>query len=150
LKHLLIFFILLLNLNACTSNYSSEEKVDLEQLKAEIRQTEQAFNDMAAREGVPAAFLAFAAEDAVLNRNDQMIRGKKAIRTYFEAQSLKDVSLTWTPDFVEVAAAGDMAYTYGKYQFSAKDNKGQDIQAKGIFHTVWKKQADGSWKYVYD
>lgn len=140
----------LLLLAACWQCTTQNSPPDLEQVKTEIRQAEKAFNDMAASEGVPAAFLAFAAEDAVLNRNNQIIKGKEAMRAYFDASPLKNVSLTWAPDFVDVAASGDMAYTYGKFQFSAVDSTGQELQSAGIFHTVWKKQADGSWKFVYD
>ncbi|MCB9249994.1 MAG: hypothetical protein H6613_16335 [Ignavibacteriales bacterium] len=34
---------------------------------------------------------------------------------------------------------GDLAYTYGHYTFSATNPTGENISAKGIFHTVWKK-----------
>lgn len=143
--------LLLISMLACTSSDQQKETtIDPEQVKAEVRQAEKDFNDLAAREGVPAAFLAFAAEDAVLNRNNQIFKGKEAMKTYFEAGTLQNVSLIWAPDFVDVSASGDMAYTYGKYQFSAVDSTGQEIKSEGIFHTVWKKQTDGSWKFVYD
>lgn len=142
--------LLLISMLACTSTDQQKETIDLEQIKADVRQAEKDFNDLAARKGVPAAFLAFAAEDAVLNRNNQIFKGKEAIKTYFDAGTLQNVSLIWAPDFVEVSASGDMAYTYGKYQFSAVGSTGQEIKSEGIFHTVWKKQIDGSWKFVYD
>jgi len=31
-----------------------------------------------------------------------------------------------------------------------KDEQGKIAEYKGVFHTVWKKQADKSWKYVWD
>ena len=123
---------------------------NLEQFKQEILETEKSFAEMASQDGVEYAFLHFAAEDAVLNRADEIIQGKKAIKEYFEEQTLQDVKLDWSPDFVDVAASGDLAYTYGKYTFSAIDEAGNKITAKGVFHTVWKRQSDGSWKYVYD
>jgi len=43
-----------------------------------------------------------------------------------------------------------MGYTYGKYIWSSTDPAGKPITFNGIFHTVWKKQPDGSWKYVWD
>ena len=64
--------------------------------------------------------------------------------------TLRDVRLEWEPGFVDASAAGDMGYTYRPYQFSAVDTGGQEIRATGVFHTVWKKQADGEWKFVYD
>jgi ketosteroid isomerase-like protein len=43
-----------------------------------------------------------------------------------------------------------MAYTYGKYTWRSKDTANQNASFSGIFHTVWKRQADGTWKYVWD
>lgn len=52
--------------------------------------------------------------------------------------------------FCRYCKSGDLAYTYGKYNFSALSTNGEKISSTGIFHTVWKKQDDGSWKYVWD
>lgn len=121
-----------------------------EQLKKELIQVEHDFAAMAKEKGMADAFLAFAAEDAVLNRNDKLIKGKDAIKAYFEQQTLVNVQLTWEPDFVDVAASGDLGYTYGKYTFSATNSNGEPVHAIGLFHTVWKRQNDGSWKFVWD
>jgi ketosteroid isomerase-like protein len=84
-------------------------------------------------------------------RNNNLIRGKMAIDLYFKNQTLDtSVYLTWKPDFVDVAASGDMRYTYGQYVFSCVDSAGKIIEDKGIFHTVWKRQADNTWKFVWD
>ena len=119
-------------------------------LVKEIEAAEAAFNDLAAEKGVKEAFLTYVAEDGVINRNGRIIKGKTDIEAYFDASTLLDVSLQWKPEFVDVSASGDMAYTYGPYTFSAKDTTGQAIESQGLFHTVWKRQADGSWKFVYD
>lgn len=140
-------FLFSLSLFGCSSG---PEHAPAEKARQEILQAEKDFAALAQREGVQAAFLAFAAEDAVLNRSDQIIHGRAAIRAYYEKSTLSEVSLNWAPDFVDAAASGDLGYTYGKYQFSAMDTTGQPIKAEGIFHTVWKKQTDGSWKFVYD
>jgi hypothetical protein len=43
-----------------------------------------------------------------------------------------------------------MAYTYGQHTFEATDDSGGIIEDTGIFHTVWKRQPDGQWRYVWD
>lgn len=121
-----------------------------ETAKKEILEAEKTFSEMAAKDGVPAAFLAYAADEAVLNRNDQLIQGKSAIKAFFAKSTLRDVTLAWKPDFVDASSSGDMGYTWGKYQFSAVDTAGNPIKSEGLFHTVWKKQPDGKWKFVYD
>jgi len=116
----------------------------------EIRDAEAGFCQQAKDQGIQEAFLAFAADEAVLNRGGQLIKGKTAIAGFFEAQGTPNYQLTWSPDFVDVAESGDLAYSYGKYLLTATDKDGKEIQSEGIFHTVWKRQSDGNWKYVYD
>jgi len=58
--------------------------------------------------------------------------------------------LLWKPEFVELSKSGDLGYTYVEYVFLKKDSSGNTIESKGIFHTVWKKQSDGKWKFVWD
>lgn len=128
------------------------EKGSIEKWKQEILETEQNFAEMARNEGIRDAFLTYAAEDAVLMRNNTLVIGKKAISVYFENNTSKDkdVSLTWKPDFVDVAASGDLGYTYDHYTYSYIDSSGNKIENKGVFHTVWKKQSDGTWRFVWD
>jgi ketosteroid isomerase-like protein len=61
---------------------------------------------------------------------------------------LQNVELQWTPDFAD--APGDLGYTYGQFVFSEKDSTGKMNVTKKSFHTVWKKQKDGTWKFVWD
>ncbi len=134
---------------AC-NNQTNDQMI--EEFKAEVVKTEQDFAELVKEKGVSAGFLAFADENAVLKRGEKLIKGKAEIQKYFEAQDLKykDVKLEWSPDFVEVAQSGDLAYTYGKATYSVVTTDGQIDSGAGLFHTVWKRQADGTWKYVWD
>jgi len=120
-----------------------------EQYKNEILETERAFSAMAGTDGVPAAFLHYAAGDAVLNRGGLII-GKDSIAGWFDKQVMQDVSLVWDPEFVDVAESGDLGYTYGSFVFTSKDSSGNDVESTGVFHTVWKRQPDGEWRFVWD
>lgn len=139
-------FIALLTFIYCSNPKPMDRSVWIE----EIHQAERAFNEMAAEQGVQAAFLAFAADSAAINRNNRIFKGKAAIREYFEQQTLQNVRLSWEPEFIDVSEDGTMGYTYGPYTFSARDTSGRVLESTGIFHTVWKRQSNGSWKYVYD
>jgi ketosteroid isomerase-like protein len=122
------------------------------QWKEEIIQAEKDFAKMAEEEGIPKAFLHFAADEAVLLRNNKLVKGKIAIEARYEGNLEKDdqVSLVWAPDFVDVALSGDLGYTYGPYTYTSLDSLGQKTESEGVFHSVWKRQKDGSWKYVWD
>ncbi len=128
------------------------EKDSIETWKKEIVETEHSFALMAAEEGISKAFMAYAAEDAVLMRNNKLVIGKENLSELFESQVSKprDEKLSWKPDFVDVSSSGDLGYTYGKFTYSFTDSTGTTIENEGVFHTVWKRQADGSWRFVWD
>ena len=133
-------------------NQKSDIPSSRESWKQEIRDTELAFSALSEEKGVRTAFLTYAAEDAVLMRNNRLVIGKQAIQDRFDARNQEDnqATLTWSPDFVDVSEAGDLGYTYGPYLYSYVDSLGQKQESRGVFHTVWKRQHDGSWKFVWD
>ena len=123
---------------------------DKEDIKNEIMQVEADFNKMAAEQGVEKAFLYFAAPEAVLMRNDKILKGEDEFKSYFTNPVWQNSKLEWKPDFIDVAESADLAYTYGSYTLTFTDSDGNEQTSKGIFHTVWKKQDDGKWKFVWD
>ncbi len=128
-----------------------QQPYDKETLKNEILQTEKAFAQMTEEKGIAEAFYHYATENAVIKReNDTLIVGKNAIKAYYDKQGNENAVVDWAPDFIDVSEDGTMAYTYGKYLWKFKGEKGDTIEYKGVFHTVWKRQSDNSWKYVWD
>ena len=95
-------------------------------------------------------FLTYAADDAVINRNNKLIKGKQAMAAYFDSIKLRNISLEWYPYFIRIAASGELGYSYGHYTFAATDAEGKPVTDTGIFHTVWKKDDDGQWRFVWD
>jgi ketosteroid isomerase-like protein len=101
--------------------------------------------------GVDYAFHKYAAENAVIKREkDTLVMGKEAIKKYYSNSMYKEAVAQWSPDFIDVSNDGSMAYTYGKYRWTFKDKEGKVTNYEGVFHTVWKRMPDGSWKYVWD
>ena len=141
------FVFLLLILSACSS---LDDKAKINIAKQEIVQTERAFEAMAKERGLSEAFAFFADSAASLNRGSYVIHGKDSIRLFYLAPRYHSVKLEWKPDFVEVSSSADLGYTYGKFLYSTKDSTGKEIRSNGIFHTVWKKQANGEWRFVWD
>jgi ketosteroid isomerase-like protein len=142
---ILISILSVLFLFGC-NKLSEKDYVDL---KAEVMSTESEFEVMVNKEGLEKAFLHFADDSAAINRNKIIYKGKAGIKEYFMGQENKNVVLKWKPDFIYVAEAGDLAYTYGKFTY-AEYSPEDTVKAEGIFHTVWKKQTNGSWRYVWD
>ena len=84
-------------------------------------------------------------------RGDRLIEGKGSIEEYLTSADSDSIEqqLSWSPDFIGVSDSGDLAYTYGRYTYT-RIFKADTTSANGYFHTVWKRQTDGSWKYVWD
>jgi uncharacterized protein (TIGR02246 family) len=143
----LVVAVVLLSLGGCTSaptvNVAAEEKA--------IRAAEADFAQAAGAKSLEKS-LSFYAEDAVmLNPNEAIAVGKTAIRaSWTRMLAMPDVSLTWSVDKVEVAKSGDVAYDYGSYSMSFTGPSGKKINDRGKYATIWKKQADGSWKAALD
>lgn len=147
-----MIFLLLLMLFSCSSPNTSNEKKDRsENARQEIEKAEKDFAQMAADKGIAEAFYFFADSNATIKRqNDTLIHGKEAIKNFYSTPFYQKATVTWSPDFVQASENGDLGYTYGKYIWSSTDSTGNPISFKGVFHTVWKRQDDGSWKYVWD
>jgi len=142
------FIILVLFLSGCTTK--SKPK-NLTYLKLEIVKTEKDFEKLVAEKGQAEGFFQFADSNAVIKReHDTLIIGKTNIKNYYLNSKHQTATVTWSPDAVIVSDAGDMASTYGKYIWTFTDPSGKVLVSKGVFHTVWKKQKDGSWKYIWD
>ena len=129
---------------------SCQQSVDKEEIKKEIYQAEKAFEKMTKEKGIAEAFYFFADENAVIKReHDTLIIGKENIRIYYDVNRNKNATVNWTPDFIDVSDCGTLGYTYGKFAWKIETPDSM-FEYKGIFHTVWKKQKDNNWKYVWD
>jgi ketosteroid isomerase-like protein len=143
-KFLLVIAVFIISCN-------DDKDYDPEAVKKQIADAEKAFERMAAEKGIAEAFWYYADSNAVISRRgDTLIYGKEQIRNFYSTDFYKTASVKWSADFIDVAEDGDMAYTYGKYLWQSKDSTGKVTESKGVFHTVWKKRKDGTWKYVWD
>lgn len=119
--------------------------VDLAAERAALADAERAFSRLSRQQGMRAAFLAFLAADAVIFRP-----GPVAGRPFVEARPSPPIELTWRPLYVEVAAAGDLGFTTGPYEIRDANPADRSPKQRGYYVTVWRKQADGSWKVAAD
>ena len=123
---------------------------DKEALKAELTKTEADFCAMARAQGIPAAFAHFIAPDGVLfDADPQKHRGADAVAQRYGDARPSGV-LNWAPSFVDVAESGDLGYTWGRYEYRGTGPDGQPRVATGYFLTIWKRQPDGTWRFVVD
>jgi ketosteroid isomerase-like protein len=112
-------------------------------LKERVRQREAAFaRTMADRDH--AAFATFLADEAVFFGSKGVMRGKAAVAQGWKGLFEKpEAPFSWKPQEVEVLDSGTLAMTSGP----VFDAAGKRI---GMFNSVWRREADGSWKIVLD
>ncbi|MGQ8337868.1 YybH family protein [Sunxiuqinia sp. A32] len=150
MKKLKIIFLLIAFVSLFTHCSQNTANDMLESYREEVRITELNFSKMANEESIGAAFNFYASDDVVLSRGNQLLKGKESLSKYFENPIWDSIKLEWSPDFIDVSSSGDLAYTYGNYTLAQLDSIGQETKTTGIFHTVWKKQENGEWKFVWD
>jgi ketosteroid isomerase-like protein len=89
--------------------------------------------------GVRDSFLKHAAPDAIVFRPDAV----RAHEVFGKAPPDRGgPPLTWWPLWAGVARSGDLGFTTGPFALDGK--------RLGFYFTVWRRQADGSWRWVFD
>jgi len=123
---------------------------DKARLKAELVKVESDFSAMAQAKGILAAFEHFAAPDAAfIDTDPRKYRGLEAVRQRMGPDQ-PGVKLSWSALFTDVSDDGTLGYNYGRYESRRPGPDGQEIARGGFFLSIWKRQPDGSWKYVMD
>ncbi|MCA1633815.1 MAG: nuclear transport factor 2 family protein [Acidobacteria bacterium] len=108
-------------------------------------ETERAFSRASTEKGMKGAFLSFAADDGLLFRRTA-VNAKELWRQTTPAPT---GLLTWQPAYADISRAGDLGYTTGPWEFRAKPTD-RDAAGHGHFVTVWRRQADGTFKFALD
>lgn len=107
-------------------------------------QAERSFAQTSVAKGMREAFLSFLADDALIFRPGP-VNAKEAWLARKEAPGV----LSWEPVFADVSRAGDLGYTTGPWEFREKSLADKPV-AHGNYVTLWRRQPDGSYKFVLD
>lgn len=105
---------------------------------AQIEAAERAFAADGLALGVRDSFLKHMADDAIVFRPGPV--NAKAL--YEKRPSSKALRLEWWPQKVVIARSGDLGLSIGPAVING--------QRGGYYATIWRKQPDGQWKWIYD
>jgi ketosteroid isomerase-like protein len=105
----------------------------------EIAAAERAFAADGFARGVGPSFVTWAAPDGIIFRPDPI----NARQAYTGRPAPGPGLLKWWPAHAAIARSGDLGFDTGPWVFG-------DDKAHGWFFTVWKKQPDGTWKWMID
>jgi ketosteroid isomerase-like protein len=124
---------------------------DLQSAATEIVKADAAFAQSVADKNRE-KFLSFIAEVTTFSGGTpNELHGRDAVmKGWADFFAPDGPTLTWAPVKGEVIGAGDVGYTTGRSVFRQKGTDGKVTERRGQYVTVWRKQADGSWKAVFD
>lgn len=131
---------------SCKDKTNRGEALNPFEERIKLLDADKAFSKMSEESGMRNAFIEYIDSNGVLLRPGLMpIQGANAI-DYLIQQNDTGFTFKWQPHNAVVSKAGDMGYTFGVY---AIEPTGDSI-TYGTYVTIWKRQEDGSWKFVLD
>jgi ketosteroid isomerase-like protein len=113
------------------------------------RRADSAFAAAGERDGLTAAFSGYVAPTGVLFAGGELVVGPDQVREFYRAQA-PGSTLNWQPVFADGSESGELAVTVGESIFTGRGPTGAVVQRFGKYLTVWKRQPDGSWKFLVD
>jgi len=144
-----------LGLSACQQTKAPDSpKADIGAIKEAITADEKAWSDQFQDKlrTVDTLTSHYASDAFFLAPGVGPTSGIDAIRKAYEA-GLKDpnFNISFAADKVDVAESGDLATSHGRFTETYTDPATKTAKSdSGTFLTVYRKQADGSWKAVED
>ena len=115
----------------------------VDDLHKQVADTERAFaKTMADRNFV--AFTSFLSEEAIFYAGEKPIRGKQAVAADWKRFYEKpEAPFSWEPESVEVLDSGTLALSSGPV-------RSPDGKVFARFNSVWRLEAPGVWRAVFD
>jgi uncharacterized protein (TIGR02246 family) len=126
------------------------EQFDAAAVKAKIEAGNKIFVQAMLKGDAAAAASCYAENAVTLSPNMPMVKGRAAIEKSLTGMMQPSMKMKeFTASTISVEGAGDIAVELGKVLLTYEMN-GKVLADTGKYLTVWKKQADASWKVAYD
>lgn len=135
-------------LSGCTSAVPDRHDTDV----AALKDTEAAWVKDAETRDVDKFVAHYSDDAAVLLPDTPVLIGKAAISAALKPlMADPNFAVTFAATKVDVAKSGDLGYTRGPYSMTVSHpvTKAPTVE-KGKYLTIFRKQADGTWKAVED
>jgi hypothetical protein len=122
----------------------ADANVNPEDARAALLITDQAFFDLAKSGKAGHAWRKFLSEEARIYRQKQNpVIGTTALQNWIDRQ---EAALDGKPIKSDASKAGDLGYCYGSYELKGNDGAVE----KGYYTRVWRRDAKGNWRIVFD
>jgi ketosteroid isomerase-like protein len=142
-------------LAACTASSSGgtpyADTISTAQLRESVMQADRDFNADFAKRRIDGWVGWFDTAGVQVDAAGTLPKGHDEIR----ALMMKNFSdstriLEWRPEIADVSGDGTMAYTIGTWDFHVRGKDSAASAGSGHYLTVWRRQADNSWKVLAD
>jgi hypothetical protein len=124
---------------ACAANAPS-----MDDAPATLAAAETAFAAHSVREDMKAAFLAAFAPDGVFVRGGWVVAAQS-----LPQRPAPPIVLEWRPQYVEVAASGELGLSTGPSKVTSRANP-EAAPSYGQFVSIWRRAPGGPWKVEVD
>ncbi len=122
---------------------------DVSRTRTALQEADRAFNRAAAARRAD-GWMEFMAPDGALIRPTGTLTGPAVREAVIRMFADTSFTLTWEPLQADVGTSGDLGYTVGHWMAHFRNDKGAPMTGTGRYLTIWKQQADRSWKVVQD
>ena len=153
---LTLLFFIVFSMGRVSAQHQSKDDSKMstrfQKVKEELMRVDRAFSKLSLEKGSVEAFYYYMAGDGiVLPKKGHPVNKNKYREIISQKKAEKGgTTLTWEPVLADVSESADIGYTHGKYEFIITDSTGVKNRTYGYYVTIWKRQADGSWKFVFD
>lgn len=111
-----------------------------------LKEADRAFARLAHEKGPGPAFQAYAAPSVTLFNS----AGPKVTPEQLGKRFPPGADFEWEPEEAVISNGGDLGYTVGHARVTLPGKDGKAETGEQRYITVWKKQPDGSWKFILD
>ena len=133
-----------------TASLAGAPAPDAAAIRAAIEAVDARQIDAILRGDTTVAAAGYADDAIVMMPNEKMAAGHDAITRAFAA-ILKEAKFSaFTPHIQDIIVAGDYAIETATFEMTLQPKSGKPVHDRGKVLTVWKKQADGSYKAIRD
>jgi ketosteroid isomerase-like protein len=119
-----------------------------------LMDVDRAFSELSVQKGYIEAFYSYISDDGITVSSGGPPANKETYRKRVEALKAQAnpprVQLVWEPVLAYVASSEDLGFTSGPFTLTVTDPSGQKSVQRGYYLSIWTKQPDGTWKFIFD
>ena len=131
----------------CLLAAACQPEIDLEAERAALFHADESWAAAAEAGDVDRLFDYWTEDAMIYPPVGPAVEGIEAIREFVRrSRGQEGFTIAWSPTGAEVSGTADVGYTFGAWDRTAPGPDGTLVSAGGSYVSIWRKQADGSWR----